>query len=286
MRQKSVGEVLRTARENRGWNFVDLQRMTKIQAVYLQALEYNDFDSISNADDVRLILTRYAEILDLDAAILLEAYNTNSLVKYYEQGEEEKLALELKRSYKVRKRKKRSYLPLMYLLLMASLIVIFVTYVVYGRIQRNLSSVPETTDYTVVNQTISNTNTTEIPHSSAEQSTSTSSSGLAEENITISGSGSHITATVKNVHYPLEITLTAKDVTSWISLSDTSLSEGIVLSTTNPTITTTVEEGTRSSELVLGVVKGVDIVIGGHKLDISAITSDTATITLHFETGQ
>ena len=43
MRQKSIGEVLREARESRGWTFADIQRMTKIQARLVQALEYNDF---------------------------------------------------------------------------------------------------------------------------------------------------------------------------------------------------------------------------------------------------
>lgn len=96
MRQKSIGEVLRTAREGRSWTFVDLQRITKIQAKYLQALEYNDFDFIANSDDVQSILKAYAEALELDADVLLDAYETNSLVKYYEDGEEELRSSELK----------------------------------------------------------------------------------------------------------------------------------------------------------------------------------------------
>ncbi|MDR5650746.1 helix-turn-helix domain-containing protein, partial [Staphylococcus nepalensis] len=84
--------------------FVDLQRITKIQAKYLQALEYNDFDFIANSDDVQSILKAYAQALELDADVLLDAYETNSLVKYYEDGEEELRSSELKRSYKVRKR--------------------------------------------------------------------------------------------------------------------------------------------------------------------------------------
>ncbi|MBM7154077.1 helix-turn-helix domain-containing protein [Streptococcus suis] len=284
MRQKSIGEVLRTAREGRGWTFVDLQRITKIQAKYLQALEYNDFDFIANSDDVQSILKAYAEALELDADVLLDAYETNSLVKYYEDGEEELRSSELKRSYKVRKRKKNSYLPLIYLLLATGLIIIFVTYIVHSRLQNRASITPTTTSYSIVEQSVSEASSgTETSSTEQAQSNSTSSSSSATENVTISGSGSNIVATLKTVTYPVEVTVTAKNTTSWISLSDTLLEGGVTLTPDNPTVTTTIEEGVTSTTLVLGVVKGVEVSVGGQKLDISALTADTGAVTLNFE---
>ncbi|HEM4137664.1 TPA: helix-turn-helix domain-containing protein [Streptococcus suis] len=284
MRQKSIGEVLRTAREGRGWTFVDLQRITKIQAKYLQALEYNDFDFIANSDDVQSILKAYAEALELDADVLLDAYETNSLVKYYEDGEEELRSSELKRSYKVRKRKKNSYLPLIYLLLATGLIIIFVTYIVHSRLQNRASITPTTTSYSIVEQSVSEASSgTETSSTEQAQSNSTSSSSSATENVTISGSGSNIVATLKTVTYPVEVTVTAKNTTSWISLSDTLLEGGVTLTPDNPTVTTTIEEGVTSTTLVLGVVKGVEVTVGGQKLDLSALTADTGSITINFE---
>ncbi|MCR1232923.1 cytoskeleton protein RodZ [Streptococcus suis] len=284
MRQKSIGEVLRTAREGRGWTFVDLQRITKIQAKYLQALEYNDFDFIANSDDVRSILKAYAESLELDADVLLDAYETNSLVKYYEDGEEELRSSELKRSYKVRKRKKNSYLPLIYLLLATGLIIIFVTYIVHSRLQNRASITPTTTSYSIVEQSVSEASSgTETSSTEQAQSNSTSSSSSTTENVTISGSGSNIVATLKTVTYPVEVTVTAKNTTSWISLSDTLLEGGVTLTPDNPTVTTTIEEGVTSTTLVLGVVKGVEVSVGGQKLDLSALTADTGSITINFE---
>ncbi|BCK44448.1 membrane protein [Streptococcus suis] len=284
MRQKSIGEVLRTAREGRGWTFVDLQRITKIQAKYLQALEYNDFDFIANSDDVQSILKAYAEALELDADVLLDAYETNSLVKYYEDGEEELRSSELKRSYKVRKRKKNSYLPLIYLLLATGLIIIFVTYIVHSRLQNRASITPTTTSYSIVEQSLSEASSgTETSSTEQTQSNSTSSSSSATENVTISGSGSNIVATLKTVTYPVEVTVTAKNTTSWISLSDTLLEGGVTLTPDNPTVTTTVEEGVTSTTLILGVVKGVEVTVGGQKLDLSALTADTGSITINFE---
>ncbi|MGU7966049.1 cytoskeleton protein RodZ [Streptococcus suis] len=284
MRQKSIGEVLRTAREGRGWTFVDLQRITKIQAKYLQALEYNDFDFIANSDDVHSILKAYAEALELDADVLLDAYETNSLVKYYEDGEEELRSSELKRGYKVRKRKKNSYLPLIYLLLATGLIIIFVTYIVHSRLQNRASITPTTTSYSIVEQSVSEASSgTETSSTEQAQSNSTSSSSSATENVTISGSGSNIVATLKTVTYPVEVTVTAKNTTSWISLSDTLLEGGVTLTPDNPTVTTTIEEGVTSTTLVLGVVKGVEVTVGGQKLDLSALTADTGAVTLNFE---
>lgn len=286
MRRKSIGEVLRAAREVRDLTLVDVQRMTKIQAKYLQALEYNDFDFVVDSGDIASILTIYAEALDLDADVLLEAYETNSLVKYYEDGEEEIRSSELRRTYRERKRKKKSYLPLIYLLLAASLIIIFVTYIVYSRLQNQTNPTLQTTSYSVVGQAISKTSTdSEKSVAESPSSSSAVSSGSSTGNIVISGSGAHIVATIANVTYPLEIVVTAKNTTSWISLSGTLLAEGVVLSPDKPTVTTRIEKGVASADLVLGVVKGIEVTIGGQKIDMSALTSDTGTITLNFKQG-
>ncbi|MCK4030373.1 helix-turn-helix domain-containing protein [Streptococcus suis] len=278
MRQKSIGEVLRAARESRGWTFVDLQRMTKIHARYLQALEYNDFDSISEDEDVDYVLTVYADALELDADVLLEAYDSNSLIKYREEGEEEILAAELKRSYRVKKKDHKSFLPLIYLLLASAFIIIFVTYIAYSRMQNQVLPTSETS-YSVVGQTATSTSS---ETSTPEQST-TSSSSISAKNISISGSGDYIVATVTETVYPVEVTLSVKDATSWISLSGTELAEGVVLSPENPTVTTSLPEGISEAYLVLGVVKGVDITIAGQQLDTKALTSDTGSIGLVFE---
>ncbi|HFI0158099.1 helix-turn-helix domain-containing protein [Streptococcus suis] len=282
MRQKSIGEVLRTAREVRGWTFVDVQRMTRIHAKYLQALEYNDFEFLENSVDSASVLVKYADVLDLDADVLLDAYETNSLVKYYEEGEEEIRSSELKRGYKVRKKRKNSMLPLMYLLLATSSIIILVTYVVYSRLQNQALPTTKNSTYSVIKQSVSSSDTNSETSTSSESSP-TSTSGSTSENITIVGSDSYIIATVKGVVYPLTITVTANNTTSWISLSDTSLVEGVTLTPDNPSVTTTIEEGVTSTTLVLGVVKGVEVSVGGQKLDLSALTADTGSITINFE---
>lgn len=293
MRQKSIGEVLRSARESRGWNLIDVQRMTKIQAKYLQALEYNDFEYIPDSNYIESFLVTYADALELDSAVLLDAYKKNSLVIYHEEGEEEELSTELKRRYKLRKKnKKDSFLPLFYLLLAAGLMIIFVTFVIHSRMKQiSLFSI-QSTSYSVSRQvtnsssSIASTSTSGnvVEESSSNSSSSTSSSTTsASEMIQVTGSGESISATVSKFTYPIDITVTADNTTSWISLSNTTLSGGVTLTPDNPSATTKIEEGASSATLVLGVVKGVTITIGGQKLDTSALTTQTGSITLYFE---
>lgn len=293
MRQKSIGEVLRSARESRGWNLIDVQRMTKIQAKYLQALEYNDFEYIPDSSYIESFLVTYADALELDSAVLLDAYKKNSLVIYYEEGEEEELSTELKRRYKLRKKnKKDSFLPLFYLLLAAGLMIIFVTFVIHSRMKQISLFSNQSTSYSVTRQvtnsssSIASTSTSGnvIEESSSNSSSSTSSSTTsASEMIQVTGSGESISATVSKFTYPIDITVTADNTTSWISLSNTTLSGGVTLTPDNPSATTKIEEGVSSATLVLGVVKGVTITIGGQKLDTSALTTQTGSITLYFE---
>lgn len=287
MRQKSIGEVLRAARESHGWNFADLQRMTKIQAKYLQALEYNDFEYIPDKTYTRSFLQRYAEVLELDAAVLLDAYDRNSLVMYYEAGEEAELQSELRRSYKVKK-KKTSYLPLIYLLLASTFILCFVTYIVYSRVQNQARNPEVNTSYSVVSQSSTTTATeakSEVPTSSSSSSSTEPSSSTQASGVSLltSGGGNDLAVTVKGAKEPVTVALSVSSVTSWVSLTGTEIAGGFTLSPEAPTVSATLPAGTSTATLVLGVVRGVDITIAGQKLDTSALTNQSGNVILTIE---
>ncbi|WP_236682927.1 hypothetical protein [Streptococcus sp. X13SY08] len=101
--------------------------------------------------------------------------------------------------------------------------------------------------------------------------------------MTVSGSGNQLLANLTGNNGATEVTLTVTDVTSWISLAETDLAGGVVLSPENKTVTTSIPEGVSSTAITLGVVKGVDITVNGQKLDISGLTAETATINLTIE---
>ena len=285
MRQKSIGEVLRKARESRGWTFADIQRMTKIQARLVQALEYNDFEAIPDRDYTRSFLQRYAEVLDLDASVILHAYDTNSLVVYYETDEESDSKVDLRRNVKPKKARK-SYLPLIYLLLAAIFILIFVAYIVSQRIQNQAITLPSTS-YSVVSSTSdsqSKTQTTsEQTTETATSSTSSSSSAPSTTQLTTTGGGSNLAVTVTGASKPVEVELSVTTATSWVSLSDTDLAGGATLSPENTTVTVTIPETVTNTTLTLGVVEGVTVRVAGQEVDLSALTEQSGYISFTIE---
>lgn len=285
MRQKSIGEVLREARESRGWTFADIQRMTKIQARLVQALEYNDFEAIPDRDYTRSFLQRYAEVLDLDASVILHAYDTNSLVVYYETEEESDSKIDLRRNVKPRKARK-SYLPLIYLLLAAIFILIFVAYIVSQRIQ-NQAITPPSTSYSVVSSTSDSQSTTQTTSEqtteTATSSTSSSSSAPSTTQLTTTGGGSNLAVTVTGASKPVEVELSVTTATSWISLSDTDLAGGATLSPENTTVTVTIPETVTNTTLTLGVVEGVTVRVAGQEVDLSALTEQSGYISFTIE---
>jgi len=280
MRQKSIGEVLREARESRGWTFADIQRMTKIQARLVQALEYNDFEAIPDPDYTRSFLQRYAEVLDLDASVILHAYDSKSLVVYYEAGEEADANMDLRRNVKPKKARK-SYLPLIYLLLAAIFILIFVAYIVSQRIQ-NQAITPPSTSYSVVSSTSDSSSMAQTTET-APSSTSSSSSAPSTAELTTSGGGSNLEVTVLGASKPVEVELSVTTATSWVSLSDTDLAGGATLSPENTTVTVTVPETVTNTTLTLGVVEGVTVRVAGQELDLSALTDQSGYISLTIE---
>lgn len=280
MRQKSIGEVLREARESRGWTFADIQRMTKIQARLVQALEYNDFEAIPDPDYTRSFLQRYAEVLDLDASVILHAYDSKSLVVYYEAGEESDASIDLRRNVKPKKARK-SYLPLIYLLLAAIFILIFVAYIVSQRIQ-NQAITPPSTSYSVVSSTSDSSSMAQTTET-APSSTSSSSSEPSTAELTTSGGGSNLEVMVTGASKPVEVELSVTTATSWVSLSDTDLAGGATLSPENTTVTVTIPETVTNTTLTLGVVEGVTVRVAGQEVDLSALTEQSGYISFTIE---
>ena len=280
MRQKSIGEVLREARESRGWTFADIQRMTKIQARLVQALEYNDFEAIPDPDYTRSFLQRYAEVLDLDASVILHAYDSKSLVVYYETVEESGANMDLRRNVKPKKARK-SYLPLIYLLLAAIFILIFVAYIVSQRIQ-NQAITPPSTSYSVVSSTSDSSSMAQTTET-APSSTSSSSSNPSPVQLTTTGEGANLAVTVSGASKPVEVELSGTTATSWVSLSDTDLAGGATLSPENTTVTATIPETVTNTTLTLGVVEGVTVRVAGQELDLSALTDQSGYISFTIE---
>ena len=272
MRKKTIGEVLRLARINQGLSIEELQTKTDIQMNLLEAMEADDFDQLPSPFYARSFLRKYAWAVELDERIILDAYDSGSMITYEEVDVDEEDLSGRRRSNK----KKTSYLPLFYFVLFALSILIFVTYYVWNYIQTQPS--PSSANYSVVNSTSSTTSS-----SSSSSSQTSSSSSTTESTITVSGEGNRIEARYKTSKETATVQLAVSDVTSWVSVSGSELEGGVTLSADNKNAKTTVSTKNPVT-ITLGVVKGVTVTVDNQTVDTSKLTTQTGTVTLTFTT--
>ena len=270
MRKKTIGEVLRLARINQGLSLEELQRKTDIQLNLLEALESDDFDQLPSPFYTRSFLRKYAWAVELDENLVLDAYDSGSMITYEEVDVDEIELSGRRRS----NRKKRSLLPLFYFILFSLSIIIFVSYYVWNYIQTQ-PTVTTSANYNVVTTT---TSATSSETTTSNQTTSPSSSRGAST-VTVSGQGDVISVEYKTAKDTAELQLSVTDATSWISVSDTELAGGTTLEPNNKMAKTTVSKGSPVT-ITLGVVKGVKIKIDNQEIDTSKLTGQTGWITL------
>ena len=275
MRKKTIGEVLRLARINQGLSLEELQRKTDIQLDMLEALESDDFDKLPSPFYARSFLRKYAWAVELDENIVLDAYDSGSMITYEEVDVDEIELTGRRRS----NRKKRSLLPLFYFVLFSLSILIFVTYYVWNYIQTQPT---ETTsaNYNIVTTT---TNTPSSETTSSNQTTNPSSSTEAST-VTVTGQGDVISVEYKTPKETAELQLSVTDATSWVSVSDTDLAGGATLDPNNKTVKTTISKGSPVT-ITLGVVKGVKIKIDNQEIDTSKLTGQTGWITMNLSSN-
>ena len=272
MRKKTIGEVLRLARTNQGLTLEELHKKTEIQLDMLEAMEADDFDQLPSPFYTRSFLRKYAWAVELDERIVLDAYDSGSMITYEEVDVDEDELTGRRRSSK---KNKASFLPLFYFILFALSIVIFVTYYVWNYLQTQpeRSSV---SSYSVVQATSSTSSVT--PSSS---NSSLSSSSNIEPAIIVSGEGNRVEVAYKTSKETAKLQLAVSDVTSWVSVSESELEGGVTLSPEKKSAEATV--ATKSPvTITLGVVKGVALTVDNQTVDLSKLTAQTGQITVTF----
>ena len=272
MRKKTIGEVLRLARTNQGLTLEELHKKTEIQLDMLEAMEADDFDQLPSPFYTRSFLRKYAWAVELDERIVLDAYDSGTMITYEEVDVDEDELTGRRRSSK---KNKASFLPLFYFILFALSIVIFVTYYVWNYLQTQPGRL-SASSYSVVQATSSTSSVT-----SSSSSSSSSNYSNTEPAITVSGEGNRVEVAYKTSKETAKLQLSVSDVTSWVSVSESELEGGVTLSPEKKSAEATV--ATKSPvTITLGVVKGVALTVDNQTVDLSKLTAQTGQITVTF----
>lgn len=269
MRKKTIGEVLRLARTNQGLTLEELHKKTEIQLEMLEAMEADDFNQLPSPFYTRSFLRKYAWAVELDERIVLDAYDSGSMITYEEVDVDEDELTGRRRSSK---KNKTSFLPLFYFILFALSIVIFVTYYVWNYIQTQPERL-SASSYSVVQATSST--------SSVTPSSTSSSSSNTERAITVSGEGNRVEVAYKTSKDTAKLQLSVSDARSWVSVSESDLEGGVTLSPDNKSAETSVSTKNPVT-ITLGVVKGVALTVDNQTVDLSKLTAQTGQITVTF----
>ena len=210
----------------------------------------------------------------MDESIILEAYEAGEMIVFDE------VALAADEEFRSRKNKnKSSFLPLFYFLLLASAIAAFVAYYIWSYAHTNsVSFKASDNNYSLVSST--STNSQKSSFSSADSKSVSSSAGK----LTVSGSGENLIAEYSGASQPVKVTVSVEQTTNLVSISDSELAEGITLSPEKSSQTVALEPGNKYL-ITLAPVKGATVTIEGQKLDTSALTSDSGTISLNITKG-
>src|SRR5699024_2709202 len=123
-----IGELLKEAREEKGYTLDNIQEKTKIQKRYLVAIEQGDFNALPGKFYARAFIREYAEAVELDPEVVLADFKEEK-----EIPEEEPVKYtRIDRTDKIKENKKTSilsFLPtVIVIFLIIAIIVVAIMY--------------------------------------------------------------------------------------------------------------------------------------------------------------
>ncbi|MGF0111568.1 helix-turn-helix domain-containing protein [Streptococcus sp. SGI.013] len=283
---KRIGDVLRETRVKQGLTLEDIYKKTRVPQAYLLAMELNNFEALPK-DEEEQALSRYAEILNLDFDYLMQIEREyqaerSSLML----GDETALTLaeatkQTERHFKERssrtgsKNQNPSYYPLIILGTIASLILVFVLYMILQQVT-SIDSSDSSSSFSS-SQVVTSGTSSQQTSSSTESPTPT---------LSVEGGGDTLTVTAKNMSQPITIEVSLDGASeAWFSVTNADIDEaGIILGEGYSSHTVTLQDGVSNAVISLGSANGISVKIGGQAVDLSGLSAtDASYITLNIE---
>ena len=284
---ETIGEKLKQARIERGLTIGELQKITKIQRRYLEAIEENDFDAMPSDYYKRTFVRQFAEAVGLNPRPLLrrlegkpeedeDLTNTTALsipvkgsrkTKYNETNTKKSLVV--------------SYIPVVLLVLVVLAIVGTITWAIMLDSEKGpivptpnkttvvgSDSIQETQESKETKTTDSDAKTTDSTEKEKEKTTDSNNFVLEEDN------GEVVTYKVKDWEKPMKISFTGLDDAAWVGLQTVDTYELFYQYTIQPKeeLETFVPDELDRFSIVVGASRNVKIEINGEEIKFNEKT--------------
>ncbi|MDT2747130.1 helix-turn-helix domain-containing protein [Vagococcus fluvialis] len=279
---ETIGEKLQKARIDRGLTIGDLQKITKIQRRYLEAIEENDFDAMPSDYYKRTFIRQFAEAVGLNPRPLLRRLDG--------KPEEEELTNTMALSMPVKGSRKSkynetntkksliaSYIPVALLVLVVAAIIGTIVWAIMLDSEKG-PIVPTPNKTTIVDSGSKLETSTTTEKSETEESTKDSEKTeekKKETNISlISDDGETVVYKLANWEKPMKVAFKGLDNAAWVGLQNSQTQEIFYQYTIQPKeeLETFVPDELDSFSIVVGASRNVTIFINGEEIKFNEKT--------------
>lgn len=307
---KTVGDLLREARNKKGLALQNIERSTGIATHNLLAIELDQF-SLIEADKLESYLKTYAQEVEVPYSSLMAATgfpdfseptpapvqepvvpvapvsvekqvkaNFENIVKNNPAPQATPVSSAASANMRRtggRSNKSGGFFKFVLSLLLLGAIA-FAGFTLYKQYFADFLTKKEVASSSSSSSESEKSSSSSSYSSTSASSTKPSSSAPAPTTkLVVTGGGEGIDVTVTTSKKPVKIELSlAGSGESWIGVSNSDIG-GVTLNTDNPKVVATLNEGTTQSLIELGVTQGVTIKINDQVLDMSDITSTTSS---------
>ncbi|MGL5686202.1 helix-turn-helix domain-containing protein [Vagococcus fluvialis] len=279
---ETIGEKLQKARIDRGLTIGDLQKITKIQRRYLEAIEENDFDAMPSDYYKRTFIRQFAEAVGLNPRPLLRRLDG--------KPEEEELTNTMALSMPVKGSRKSkynetntkksliaSYIPVALLVLVVAAIIGTIVWAIMLDSEKG-PIVPSPNKTTIVDSGSKLETSTTTEKSETEESTKDSEKTeekKKETNISlVSDDGETVVYKLANWEKPMKVAFKGLDDAAWVGLQNSQTQEIFYQYTIQPKeeLETFVPDELDSFSIVVGASRNVTIFINGEEIKFNEKT--------------
>ena len=278
---ETIGEKLQKARIDRGLTIGDLQKITKIQRRYLEAIEENDFDAMPSDYYKRTFIRQFAEAVGL---------NPRPLLRRLDGKPEEELTNTMALSMPVKGSRKSkynetntkksliaSYIPVALLVLVVVAIIGTIVWAIMLDSEKG-PIVPTPNKTTIIDSGSKLETSTTTEKSETEESTEDSEKTeekKKETNISlVSDDGETVVYKLANWEKPMKVAFKGLDNAAWVGLQNSQTQEIFYQYTIQPKeeLETFVPDELDSFSIVVGASRNVTIFINGEEIKFNEKT--------------